>query len=159
MFSDKYQCIDVYLYVKQKQNIIMMTRKTIFTVMLLVSFGLSVFAQRKGVTVKINDLDKVTTTVQNATSSSSSSCNTSDFPVYQGTELKDVDIADLKWISVRHDLTPSDPNYVKLELTFKDGTSGIYEMVRYVRFIGKTEEGNYAKMVKDINTIEILPNT
>ena len=121
MFSDKYQCIDVYLYVKQKQNIIMMTRKTIFTVMLLVSFGLSVFAQRKGVTVKINDLDKVTTTVQNATSSSSSSCNTSDFPVYQGTELKDVDIADLKWISVRHDLTPSDPNYVKLELTFKDG--------------------------------------
>jgi len=159
MFSDKYQCIDVYLYVKQKKNIIMMTRKTIFTVMLLVSFGLSAFAQNRGVTVKINDLDKVTTTVQNATSSSSSSCNTSDFPVYQGAELKDVDIADLKWISVRHDLTPSDPNYVKLELTFKDGSSGIYEIVRYIRFIGKTEEGNYAKMVKDINTIEILPNT
>jgi len=137
----------------------MMTRKTIFTFLLVVSIGMSAFAQRRGVTVKINDLEKVTTTVQNATSSSSSSCNTSDFPVYQGTELKDVDIADLKWISVRHDLTPSDPNYVKLELTFKDGSTGIYEMVRYVRFIGKTEEGNYAKMVKDINTIEILPST
>jgi hypothetical protein len=144
--------------VNRRKNIIMMTRKTIFTVMLLVFFGLSAFAQRRGVTVKINDLDKETTTVQNATSSSSSSCNTSDFPVYQGTEEKDVDIADLKWISVRHDLTPSDPNYVKLELTFKDGSTGIYEMVRYVRFAGKTDDGNYAKMVKDINTIEIVQN-
>jgi len=159
MFNDKYHCLDVYLYVKQKKNITMMTRKIIFTFVLFISIGLSAFAQRRGVTVKINDLEKVTTTVQNATSSSSSSCNTSDFPVYQGTELKDVNMADLKWISVRHDLAPSDPNYVKLELTFKDGSTGIYEMVRYVRFVGRTDEGNYAKMVKDINTIEILPNT
>jgi hypothetical protein len=106
--------------------------------------------------MKVTDLDNVTTTVQNATSSSSSSCNTSDFPVYQGPEEKDVNIADLTWISVRHDLTPSDPNYVKLELTFKDGSTGIYEMVRYVRFAGKTEEGDFAKMVKDINTIQIV---
>ncbi|MCK5694437.1 MAG: hypothetical protein KAI08_16345, partial [Bacteroidales bacterium] len=94
--------------------------------------------------------------VQNASSSSSSSCGTSDFPVYQGTSEKDVDLADLTWISVRHDLTPSDPSYIKLELTFMDGTSGIYEMVRYVRFTGKTEEGNFAIMVKDINTIQIV---
>lgn len=125
---------------------------------MFVMFGTTIFAQRRGVTMKVTDLDNVTTTVQNATTSSSSSCNTSDFPVYQGPEEKDVNIADLTWISVRHDLTPSDPNYVKLELTFKDGSTGIYEMVRYIRFAGKTDEGNFAKMVKDINTIQIVQN-
>lgn len=133
-----------------------MRLRTILTIMLLVSFGLASFAQGQGVSAKITDLEKVTTTVQNASSSSSSSCGTSDFPVYQGTETKDVDIADLTWISVRHDLTPSDPNYIKLELTFKNGTTGIYEMVRYIRFTGSTEEGSFAIKVKDINTIEIV---
>ena len=133
-----------------------MRQRTILTAILLVSFGLATFAQGKSVTIKISDLEKVTTTVQNASSSSSSSCGTSDFPVYQGSDQKDVDIADLSWISVRHDLTPSDPSYIKLELTFKNGTSGIYEMVRYIRFTGKTEEGNFAIQVKDINTIEIV---
>lgn len=133
-----------------------MKLRTIWTALLLVSFGLAAYAQGEGVTVKVNDLKKVTTTVRNASSSSSSSCGTSDFPVYQGTETQDVDIADLTWISVRHDLTPSDPSYIKLELTFKDGRTGIYEMVRYIRFTGKTDEGNFSMMVKDINTIEII---
>jgi hypothetical protein len=133
-----------------------MRRRTIWTALLLVSFGLAVFAQGEGVTVKISDLKKVTTTVQNASSSSSSSCGTSDFPVYQGTETQDVDIADLTWISVRHDLAPSDPSYIKVELTFKDGKTGIYEMVRYIRFTGTTDEGNFSMMVKDINTIQII---
>ena len=133
-----------------------MIQRTILTALLLVSFGLATFAQERGVTVKITDLEKVTTSLQNASSSSSSSCGTSDFPVFQGTESKDVDIADLTWISVRHDLTPSDPSYIKLELTFKNGKTGIYEMVRYIRFTGKTEEGSFAIQVKDINTIEIV---
>ena len=136
-----------------------MRQRTFLSAILLVSFGLATFAQGKSVTVKISDLEKVTTTVQNASSSSSSSCGTSDFPVYQGSDQKDVDIADLSWISVRHDLTPSNPSYIKLELTFKNGTSGIYEMVRYIRFTGKTEEGNFAIQVKDINTIEIVQKT
>ena len=130
-----------------------MTRRTISTALLLVLFALATYAQGKAVTVKITDLEKVTTTVQNASTSSSSSCGTSDFPIYLGD---DVDITDLTWISVRHDLTPSDPNYIKLELTFKDGSTGIYEMVRYIRFTGTTEEGSFAIMVKDINTIEIV---
>lgn len=133
-----------------------MTRRTVCTIMLLITFVVSGFAQGKSVSAKITDLEKVTTTVTNASSSSSSSCGTSDFPVYQGTETKDVDIADLSWISVRHDLTPTDPNYIKLELTFKNGSTGIYEMVRYIRFTGNTEEGSFAIMVKDINTIQIL---
>jgi len=133
-----------------------MRLRTIWTALLLVSFGLATYAQGKDVTVKITDLEKVTTTVQNASSSSSSSCGTSDFPVYQGADLQDVDIADLTWISVRHDLSPSDPSYIKVELTFKGGKTGIYEMVRYIRFTGKTGEESYALMVKDINTIEIV---
>jgi len=133
-----------------------MRHRTILTALLLVSFGLTTYAQGKSVTAKITDLKKVTTTVQNASSSSSSSCNTSDFPVYQGTETKDVDIADLSWISVRHDLTPSDPSYIKIELTFKNGSTGIYEMVRYIRFTGTSEEESFAIQVKDINTIEIV---
>lgn len=133
-----------------------MKLRTIWTTLLLVSFGLATYAQGKSVTVKITDLEKVTTIVQNASSSSSSSCGTSDFPVYQGADLQDVDIANLTWISVRHDLSPSDPSYIKVELTFKDGKTGIYEMVRYIRFTGKTDEGNFAIMVKEINTIEIV---
>ena len=122
--------------------------------MLLVLFGVATYAQGKQVTIKITDLDKVTTTISNA--SSSSSTGTSDFPVYQGSTQKEVKFEDLTWISVRHDLTPSDPNYIKLELSFKDGTSGIFEMVRYVRFTGNKEEGSFAIMVKEINTIEIV---
>ena len=57
---------------------------------------------------------------------------------------------------VRHDLSPSDPNYIKVELTFKDGKTAIYEMVKYIRFTGTTEEGNFAIMVKEINTIELV---
>ena len=133
-----------------------MKLRILWTVFLIAAVMMTASAQGRGVTVKITDLKKVTTTVQNASSSSSSSCGTSDFPVYQGTETKDVDIADLTWISVRHDLTPSDPSYIKLELTFKNGTSGIYEMVRYIRFTGKTEEESFAIQVKDINTIEIV---
>jgi len=133
-----------------------MRLRTIWTALLLLCFGLASYAQERSLTAKITDLEKVTTTVQNASSSSSSSCGTSDFPVYQGTETKDVDIADLTWISVRHDLTPSDPNYIKLELTFKNGTTGIYEMVRHIRFTGTTDEGSFAIKVKDINIIEIV---
>jgi hypothetical protein len=133
-----------------------MRHRTILTAILLVSFGLATSAQGRGVTVKITDLKKVTTTLQNASSSSSSSCGTSDFPIYQGTETKDVDIANLTWISVRHDLTPSDPSYIKIELTFKNGSTGIYEMVRYIRFTGTSEEESFAIQVKDINTIEIV---
>jgi len=133
-----------------------MRQRSLLTAVMLVCFGLAIFAQDRGVTVKVTDLKKVTTVLQNATSSSSSSCGTADFPVYQGADAKDVDIADLTWISVRHDLAPSDPSYIKIELDFKDGSSGIYEIVRYIRFTGTTEEGNVGIMVKDINTIEVV---
>ena len=130
----------------------------LLTTLLLATFVMASFAQEQGVSAKITDLKKVTTTVTNPSSSSSSSCNTSDFPVYQGSELRDVDIADLTWISVRHDLTPSDPNYVSLELTFKDGKTGIYEMVKHIRFTGRTTEGSFAIKVMEVNTVEVVHN-
>jgi hypothetical protein len=133
----------------------MMTKRTIWTLLILVTFGTGVFAQG-GITAKITDLEKVTTTVTNASSSSSSSCGTADFPVYQGTDQQGIEFADLTWISVRHDLTPSDPSYIKLELDFKNGSSGIYEAVRYIRITGTTDEGNVGIMLKDINTVEFV---
>lgn len=134
----------------------MMTKKTICALLLLASIGIGLNAQDGGITAKITDLEKGTTTVTNTSSSSSSSCGTADFPVYQGSVQQGIDFADLTWISVRHDLTPSDPNYIKLEIDFKNGTSGIYEAVRYMRITGTSEEGNVGIMLKDINTIEIV---
>ncbi|MCK5067391.1 MAG: hypothetical protein KAR16_08135 [Bacteroidales bacterium] len=134
-----------------------MRLRILWTALLIASFVMGTYAQEQKVTVKITDLEKVTTIITNASTSSSSSCNTSDFPVYQGSTLKEVDFADLSWISVRHDLTPSDPNnYASVELTFKDGKTAVYEMVKHIRFTGKTEEGNFSLKVKDTNTVEIV---
>ncbi|TFH27968.1 MAG: hypothetical protein E4H10_02080 [Bacteroidia bacterium] len=134
-----------------------MKQRTLWTAILLMAFVMGTFAQEQKVTVKITDLKKVSTTLTNATTSSSSSCNTSDFPVYQGSTLKEIDFADLTWISVRHDLAASDPNnYVSVELTFKDGKTGIYEMVKHIRFTGKTSEGNFSLKVMETNTVEIV---
>ncbi len=133
-----------------------MIQRSICTAILLVAFVIGSVAQEK-VTVKITDLEKVTTTLSNPSTSSSSSCNTSDFPVYQGSTLKEIDFSDLSWISVRHDMTPSDPNnYISVELTFIDGKTGVYEMVKHIRFTGKTEKGNFGLKVKDTNTVEIV---
>ena len=133
-----------------------MKQRSFWTAILLMAFVMGTFAQEQ-VVVKITDLEKVTTTLSNATTSSSSSCNTSDFPVYQGSTLKEIDFADLTWISVRHDLTPSDPNnYISVELTFKDGKTGIYEMVKHIRFTGKTSEGSFSLKVVETNTVEVV---
>jgi len=133
-----------------------MKQRSFWTAILLMAFVMGTFAQEQ-VVVKITDLEKVTTTLSNATTSSSSSCNTSDFPVYQGSTLKEIDFADLTWISVRHDLSPSDPNnYISVELTFKDGKTGIYEMVKHIRFTGKTSEGSFSLKVMETNTVEVV---
>lgn len=131
-----------------------MKRKPILSLLLVVAFGMAAYAQGESVTVKINDLEKVTTTVSNA--STSSSTGEYDFQVLRGSDTRNVFLKDLSWISVRHDLPPGKENYIKVELTFKDGSEDIFEMARYTRFTGKSEEGSYATMVKDINTIQIL---
>ena len=133
-----------------------MKKKILWTAIMLWAFALGTFAQEQ-VTVKITDLENVTTTLTHPSTSSSSSCNTSDFPVYQGSTLKEIDFADLSWISVRHDLSASDPdNYIPVELTFTDGKTGIYEMVKHIRFTGRTQEGSFSLKVMETNTVEVI---
>ena len=131
-----------------------MKAKQLLSLLILVLFAMTIQAQV--VEVKVTDLEKVTTSLTQATTSSSSSCNTSDFPVYQGSDMKEIDFDDITWISVRHDLKASDPNYISVELTFKDGKTGIYEMVKHIRFTGKSAEGSFALKVKDVNTVEVI---
>jgi hypothetical protein len=131
-----------------------MKAKHILSLLMLVTFVINLQAQV--VEVKVTDLEKVTTTLTSATTSSSSTCNSSDFPVYQGSTLKEIDFEDITWVSVRHDMTPSDPNYVNVELTFTDGKTGIYEMVKHIRFTGTSSEGSFSLKVKDVNTVEVV---
>jgi len=133
-----------------------MKQRILWTAIFLLAFVWGSYAQEQ-VTVRITDLENVTTTLTHPSTSSASSCNTSDFPVYQGSTLVEIDFADLSWISVRHDLSASDPNnYIPVELTFKDGKTGVYEMVKHIRFTGSTEEGSFSLKVMDTNTVEVI---
>ena len=116
-----------------------------------------IFAQNQELKVKITDNNNVTTEVTNISTSSSSSCNTSDFPVYQGSTKTDVDFADLKSVTVRHDKPAEDSNnYITVELLFKDGKSGLYEMIRHIRFTGVSEKGDFSIKVPDVNMIDVV---
>lgn len=107
--------------------------------------------------VKIFDLKKTTTLVDNITTSSSTSTSLANFPVVRGGVQEHVNFEDVDWIIVRHDLPPSDPNrFISVELEFKDGRSGLYEMVKYIRFSGKAGEENFSIKVMNINTVEVV---
>jgi hypothetical protein len=115
------------------------------------------FAQEKEYKVKVFDLQDVITTLDRASSSSSSSCESSDFPVYQGSEKTEVNFADLISIIVRHDRPAEDPNnYVTVELEFLNGNTGLYEMVKHIRITGSGESGSFSKKIMDINLLEIV---
>lgn len=134
-----------------------MNAKRIIPTLWLVLLVAGVFAQQKDYKVKVFDLQDQTVVLQDVSSSSSSSCESSDFPVYQGTEKKEVNYADLKSIMVRHDLPAEDPNnYVTVELEFLDGKTSLYEMVKHIRITGSSEAGSYSKKISEINMLEIL---
>ncbi len=115
------------------------------------------YAQDQAILLKINDLKGVTTTLTNASSSSSSSCNSPDFPVLRGGTRKDVNFGELKWITVLHDQPANDPGiYIKVELTLKNGVTEQYEMIKNVRFMGKSGKEDFSIMVEEINTVQIV---
>ncbi len=116
------------------------------------------FAQdEQAVTAKITPVEGETVTVHRASTSSSSSCMTSDFPVYMGTEKVEVDFGELTELYVRHDIPAGDPNnYMSVELIFDDGRKGIYEMVKHIRFTGQTDDGSYSIRVPDVNMIQVV---
>ncbi len=135
----------------------MMNLKQFFTVAFFALFSGVVLAQEESVTVKITPIEGETVTVQRASTSSSSSCMTSDFPVYMGQEKTDVNFKDLREIYVRHDITASNPNnYISVELVWKDGKEGVYEMVKHIRFTGQTEDGSYSIKVPEVNMIQVV---
>jgi hypothetical protein len=134
-----------------------MNARRMITAGLVALMATGVFAQSRELKVKIVDLNDVSTVVTNVSTSSSSSCHTSDFPVYQGSTTTDVNFADLKSVIVRHDKPAEDSNnYITVELLFKDGKSGLYEMIRHIRFTGVSEKGDFSIKVLDVNMIDVL---
>ncbi|MFO7668214.1 MAG: hypothetical protein R6W31_01015 [Bacteroidales bacterium] len=133
----------------------MITRSLISAMfMMLLLAGAS--AQDQKQILKITDLKGVTTVVTNASSSSSSSCNSPDFPVLRGGTRKDINFRELSWITVVHDQSARDPEiYIKVELTLKNGTVEEYEMIRNIRFTGKSGQDDFSILVEEINTVQI----
>jgi hypothetical protein len=133
----------------------MKLKKTV-TVLILALVVLGTYAQEKVPPVRIVDIKNVATKVYGASSSSSTSSQSPDFPVLRGGSRRDVNLNDLSWITVRHDLPASDNIYITVELTFRDGKTETLEMIRSIRFTGKTDNGDFSIEVKDINTLQVL---
>lgn len=133
-----------------------MIRRTLSSALLLIVLIGGLAAQDQQQVLKITDLEGVTTTVTSASSSSSSSCNSPDFPVLRGGTRKDVNFGELSWITVLHHKEVKDPEiYVKVELTLLNGVVEEYEMIRNVRFTGKSGQENFSILVEEINTVQI----
>ena len=140
----------------QNTDTIMKIRRGILS-MVIGLMAMGMWGQASDLKVRVTDLDGKTTVIQQVSSSSSSSCESSDFPVYQGSAKTDVDYNDLKHLMVRHDTPASDPNnYLTVELLFNDGRTGLYEMVRHIRITGKSESGNFSLKVSEMNMLEIV---
>jgi hypothetical protein len=133
----------------------MKPRKAI-TVLALAMMVLGVLAQQGVPPVKIMDLNKVETVVYNISSSSSTSCMSPDFPVLRGGSRKDVNFNDLTWLTVRHDIPTDNDAYITVELTSKNGQTETLEMIRSIRFTGRTNSGDFSIQVKDINTLQVM---
>ena len=133
-----------------------MKLKHTISAILLIILMTAAKAQDPGYELKITDIEGTTTLVSRASSSSSSSCNSPDFPVLKGGDRKDIDFRELSWITVMHDKPASDPGvYIDVELTLKDGSIEKYEMIKSIRFTGKAGKDDYSIEVKDINTVQI----
>ena len=47
-------------------------------------------------------------------------------------------------------------HYISIELRAKSGETGVYEMIRNIRFTRVSDEGDFSVKVKDVKTVEIL---
>lgn len=124
--------------------------------MILLLFLTGLTAREQEQVLKITDLKGQTTMVTQASSSSSSSCNSPDFPVLRGGSRKDVNFGELSWITVLHHKAVKDPEvYIKVELTLLNGETEEYDMIRNIRFMGKAGGDDFSILVEDINTVQI----
>ncbi|MFH0757827.1 MAG: hypothetical protein V2B15_11110 [Bacteroidota bacterium] len=130
--------------------------RTILTVFLSVFF-LAIQAQNQSTTIKITDINGVTTVVKNATSSSSTSCNSPDFPALKGGSRRDINFNELKFITVVHDRIAGENDiYIGVELEYRNGSTEPVEMIRNIRFSGKSDAGDFSIAVKEISLVEVL---
>lgn len=134
----------------------MKIRKLVISLaMVLIAAGLNAQGQR--FMLKITDTQNQSTLVENATSSSSSSCNSSDFPVMQEGTRTDVNFRDLNKILVHPERsTKNDELYVAVELIHRDGTSEMTEMIRNVRLMGNSDQGRYGKKIDEIREVNVI---
>jgi hypothetical protein len=122
---------------------------------LLAAFAIN--AQDATTKIKITDLEGVSTVLTRASSSSSNSCNSPDFPVLKGGSRKNVDLNEINWISVLHgEPVSNDQIYIGVELTLKDGTTDQCEMIKNIRFMGQSDQGDFSIEVKDVSTVQVL---
>ena len=133
--------------------------KNLFTVIsvILLFPAAGLFAQGQRFMVRITDTQDQSTLVENASSSSSYSCNSPDFPVMQDGNRTHVNFRDLNKIVVHPERsTENDDIYVAVELVHRDGTSEMTEMIRSIRLMGNTDEGRYRKKIDEIREVDVL---
>ncbi len=129
---------------------------------IILTIGLSliiavVSAQNQSATIKVTDVNGVTTVVKNATSSSSTSCNSPDFPALKGGSRRDINFNELKFITVLHDRIAGENDiYINVELEYRNGSTEAVEMIRNIRFSGKSNAGDFSIPVKEISLVEVL---
>ena len=134
-----------------------MILQRIIVVMLLSRLVTGISAQEGPVTVKVTDLDGITTLVSRATTSSSSSTGAPDFPVIAEGSRKEIRFSELDWISVLHgEPTSNDQAYIRVELTYRDGNTEEVEMIRHIRFTGQAEQGDFSLKVMEISTVQVI---
>ena len=134
-----------------------MNKKRIILAGIIILIINGIYAQKTVPTIKVMDIEKVTTLVQSASTSSSSSCNSPDFPVIKGGSRKDINFNDLSWISVLHGIPSKEGKvYIPVELTLRNGETEMVDMIRNIRITGKTDKGEFSIQVKDISSVQVL---
>ncbi len=129
----------------------------LISILVVLTWTTGIIAQNQRFMIKIVDNQDQTVLVENATSSSSSSCNSSDFPVFRDGSRTDVNFRELNRIVVHPDRsTKNDEMYVAVELIGRDGTSSMIEMIRNIRFMGKTGDGRFSRKIEDIRTVDVI---
>ena len=146
-------CLITRVLTKQRSE---MKLRILLSGLILVVLSAGLLAQDAIPPIKVFDTNQKETIVKNASSSSSSSCNSPDFPVIKGGSRKDINFKDLEFVTVLHDRKASNDMYITVELTTKDGGIEILEMIKHIRFTGVTEEGDFSIAVKDISMVQVM---
>lgn len=125
--------------------------------LLVLAVMTTAYGQESSPSIKVTDIENVTTEVRSPSSSSATSCNSPDFPVIRGGSRNDINFNEISWLTVRHDLKATNSEiYIPVELTYRSGRAEEAEMIRNIRITGVADGGEFSIRVKDINTLQVL---